>query len=163
MKKKEEIVGIISAAKSLANFSKKNKRAPQPPTQYWKALVKVWFDLYAELIILPNKKEKAVPCFDTVESFQMKIIVREIKKRCEEKNIEWIEKNAIKYFEIFLRRAWEDDFTSKNFMLKTISYNKTKIFNHQITPKNDGGKNNTGRVRSTPVITTKPKGGFGKL
>lgn len=153
----ENIVGIIKS-----KVLKKNNRVAAPPTQFWKPLVKLWFDLFAELLP-PVDGLPAKPSFDTVEAFQYKIIIREIKKRAEERNIEWDEKSALTRTEAFLRKSWEDNFISKNFMLKIISNRKGLIFNNQITPKNDGGKNNTGRVKSTPVITTKPKGGFGKL
>ena len=104
-------------------------------TMWWRQLVSVWFSVYGELVVPPEGEEKAVPCFDTVESMQMKIILRELKSRAEKKEIEWTEIEAKKRWEAFLRKAWEDDFISRNFMLRIISNNKTKIFNNQITPK----------------------------
>lgn len=153
----ENIIGIIKS-----KVLKKNKRTAAPPTQFWKPLVKLWFDLYAELLP-PVEGLPAKPTFDTIEAFQFKIIIREIKKRAEERSIEWNEKNALIRTEAFLRKAWEDNFISKNFMLRIISNNRSKIFNNQITPKMYGGNNSTRRVKQAPIATTKSKGGFGKL
>ena len=150
-------VGIIKSKKM-----KKEKKIAAPPTQFWGKLVKLWFDLYAELLP-PVEGLPAKPIFDTIEAFQYKIIIREIKKRAEERKIEWDEKNALTRTEAFLRKAWEDDFVSKNFMLRIISNNKSKIFNNQITLKRNAGNINTERVKQAPVPTIKPKGGFGKL
>jgi len=153
-KKSENIVGVVRV-NNQKFFSKKNapgggKKSAAAPTQYWKILVAVWFDLYAELIPPAPCDEKAKPCFDTIETFQMKIILRELKKRAEEKNIEWTEDEAKKRWEAFLRKAFDDDFISKNFMLRIISNNKTKIFNNQITPKrNAGAKENIRSVGRT--------------
>lgn len=166
MKKNEPIVGIISVKKSDAFSFKKlgaaKKRKKGVPTQYWQAMVKIWFDLYAELIPPPKGEEKAKPCFDTVETAQMKIILKELRKRAEEKNIEWTEEEARKRWEAFLRHAFLDDWISRNFMLRIISTNKTKIFNNQITPKKNGNINQ-GSFGKKPHADINTSGDFGEL
>jgi hypothetical protein len=159
----EIIVGIIKN-----NSMKKNKKVAAPPTQFWKPLVKLWFDLFEELLP-PVDGLPAKPAFDTIEAYQYKIIIRDIKKRAEEREIEWNQKNALLRTEAFLRKAWEDNFVSKNYMLRIISNNRSKIFNNQITPKyvaprqnKEGSVSRRGNLES-PVATIKSKGGFGKL
>lgn len=150
MKKNAERVVEIVPAKVLnlpgvvKNTPSKKVPRKKVSTQHWQPCVKVWFDLFAELVPPPPGEEKAVPCFDTVDTAQMKIILRDIRDRCEKKNLEWTEETAVKFFDMFIRRAWTDDFTSKNFMLKIISSRRTLIFNNQITPK----RNVTGTATS---------------
>ncbi len=167
-KKNENIVGVIPLKFSTNFFEKKEKKvAPQKrkrglATMYWQPLVKIWFDLYAELIPAPPGEEKAKPCFDTVETAQMKIILKELRKRAEDRDLEWTEEEAKKRWEAFLRYAWTDDWISKNFMLRIISTNKTKIFNQQITPKKNG-KKFSGNIGNRVEPDIKPASKFGEL
>lgn len=139
---------------------KKKKKKRGQVTLYWQPLVLIWFEVYAELIPPPPGEEKAKPCFDTVETAQMKIILRELRKRAEDKNVEWTEDEAKKRWDAFLRHAFLDDWISKNFMLRIISTNKTKIFNNQITPKKDGTgqrENNFGNSKNRTASTSDSK------
>lgn len=159
-KKVDEIVGIVSRPTSEKN--QKKKRNTGPVTLYWQKLVKVWFDVYAELIPAPPGEEKAVPIFDGTETANMKSLIKILKERAEKLGVEWNEQNACTRWKLFLMKAFEDDFISKNFMIRIISNNKTKIFNNQITPKKNGKGNagSTGGIKTTGI---KQKGGFGKL
>lgn len=164
MGKENETVGVKKA---------KKKKVKAPPEKYFQKFVQKWFELYYELVPCPvdevsNELIDPKPVFDAIEARQLKNIVIELRKRAEERNILWTEEEALKRFEAFIRRAWEDDFISKNFMLRIISNNRTKVFNNQITPKYDRSKTklNTEYRRGnleSPAPTTKPKGGFGKL
>lgn len=160
MDKNYQIVGIVKAQNSDEKNKKKKAAAP---TQFWKALVKLWFDVYAELLPKDKDGDPAKPCFDSIEAFQYKIIIRELKKRAEEKKIEWTEKIAIERTKSFLLRAWDDNFISKNYMLRILSNNKSKIFNNQITPKNNAGNFNSKGTGKIPDPKIKPSGDFGQL
>lgn len=157
MKKIEELPDIF-----LKKIPKK-KRNTGAATQYWQQLVKIWFDVYGELIPPPQGEKIAKPCFDTVETAQMKIILKELKKRAEGNDVEWTEAEAKKRWEAFLRYAFLDDWISKNFMLRIISTNKTKIFNQQITPKKNGSKKTFGGNDNRPEPDIKPTNDFGHL
>lgn len=142
------------------------KRKVAPPEKYFRPCVGVWFRLYEELVppveVEPGVFEKAVPSFIGAETMHMKSILKELRVRAEKRNVEWTEEEAKKRFELFIRKAWEDNFISNNFMLRIISNCRTKIFNNQIQNKN-GNSIYSGRTSKAPVVTTKPKGGFGKL
>lgn len=129
------------------------KRKPMPPEKFFHAAAKVWIDLYGEL--LPpdfETGEVADPGFWTngPDKRHLKLILMDLRLRAEKKNIEWTEETMKHRLELFLRKAWEDDFIWKNFMLRIISNNRTKIFNNQITPKRNGSttnrKSNSGEI-----------------
>lgn len=149
----EKIVEVVPAKVLNLPGVEKNTPSKKIPrkkvsTQHWQPVVKVWFDLFAELVPPPPGEEKAVPCFDTIDTAQLKIILRDIRDRCEKKKLEWTEENAVKFFDMFIRRAWTDDFTSRNFMLKIISSRRGLIFNNQITHK----KNGTGTTKGNSDV-----------
>lgn len=122
----------------------KKKSAPE---KFFNSCVGVWFFVYGELVeqveTEPGFFEKAKPSFVGAETKHLKSLVKELRQRAEQSGVEWTEHEAKKRFELFLRRAFEDDFISKNFMLRIISNNRTKIFNNQITPKKNGKRTNT--------------------
>lgn len=142
------------------------KKKKSPPEKFFRQCVGVWFKVYGEL--LPKIKteeggfETAVPSFVGAETLHMKSILTDLRTRAENKNIIWTEDVATKRFEAFLRRAWEDPFVQRNFMLRIISNNRTKIFNTQ-TIRNGKSNINTGTAAKAPNVSIKPKGGFGKL
>ena len=75
----------------------------------------------------------------------LKNILADLRERAEEKKIEWTEMVATTRFRAFVMRAAEDDFISRNFLLRIINNNKTRIFNNQITPK----RKQNGQTNST--------------
>ncbi len=158
MDDEKNIIGI----KKEEIFLKKNGKIARPGAEpFWEQLVAKWFQVYGELV--PTiKGNKAVPIFRGAEPKHMKILVATLRCRATTSGVEWTEKNALQRWEAFLKNAFKDDFISKNFMLRIISNNATKIFNNQITVKN-GSAANFRSAKTSPVVTTKPKGGFGKL
>lgn len=124
------------------------KKKIAPPEKFFKQCVGVWFKVYEELVppieVEPGVFEKAVPSFIGAETRHMKSILKDLRERAERKNVIWTEEEAKKRFELFIRRSWEDDFVSRNFMLRIISNNRTKIFNNQISQKNGTGKEGAG-------------------
>lgn len=159
MKKNDEKIVGIKPKEIVLSSEKKTKKISRGGEPHWPSLVSTWFAVYAEQI--PEVEgSPARPCFDSTEARQMKNIIRELRLRAQHKDVEWTEEEANKRFRLFLLRAWEDDFISKNFMLRIISNNKTKILNNQITPKYGINKRNSGE---SPHVSVKHKGGFGKL
>jgi len=141
------------------------KKEKAPPEKFFRQCVGVWFRLYGELLpqveVDPGVFEVAVPSFVGAETLHMKSILTDLRVRAEKRKVTWTEEEATKRFEAFIKRAWEDSFIQKNFMLRIISNNRTKIFNNQISK--NGTNNNSGGTAKAPITTTKPKGGFGKL
>ena len=142
-------------------MEKKKKRGV--PEKFFRQCVGVWFRVYGELVpnveVDPGVFEVASPSFVGAETSHMKSILKELRLRAEKRNIEWTEQEATKRFEAFIRKSWEDPFIKKYFMLRIISNNRTKIFNQ----KDTNGNVNSRATTKAPVVTTKPKGGFGKL
>jgi len=129
------------------------KRKPMPPEKYFKTAASIWISIYGELVP-PDKEtgEVADPGFWTngPDKRHLKLILIELRLRAEKKNIEWTEEEMGNRLRLFLHKAWEDDFISKNFMLRIINNCRTKIFNNQITPKrNAGAKENIRSVGRT--------------
>lgn len=116
------------------------KKNIAPPEKFFKPCVAVWFKVYGELVppieVEEGVFEIAQPSFIGAETRHMKSILKELRERAEGKKVVWTEQEATTRMELFLRRAWEDAWISKNFMLRIISNNRTKIFNNQITKKN---------------------------
>lgn len=107
----------------------------------------VWTEVYGEVVPAPPGEEKADPRIfkDSVEMRHLKNILADLRERAEEKKIEWTEIVAITRFRAFVMRAAEDDFISRNFLLRIINNNKTRIFNNQINPK----RKQNGQTNST--------------
>lgn len=158
---KKNIVGLKQTSRGEIKTVVDKKNKISAPEKFWKQLVKVWFDVYKEL--LPKVEgNDAIPSFVGAELRHMKSLVKELRERAEKNNVVWNEENAKKRWEAFLRKSYEDDFVSKNFMLRIISNNRTKIFNNQITQKN-GNNNWRGAGKLRPHTEIKPTGDFGEL
>ena len=127
------------------------------PENFFKACCGVWAEVYGEVVPAPPGEEKADPRIfkDKIEMKHLKYILKDLRERAEEKKIEWTEMMATTRFRAFVMRAAEDDFISKNFLLRIINNNKTRIFNNQINPKknerpktiNGFNSDNTGGVK----------------
>lgn len=140
-KEKYKVVGVVPGPE------KKTDPKGEP---FWRDLIKVWFDVYADKIPPdPEDGEKAKPVFKGAETTAMKTLVAELRMRAAKKNIEWVREVAKDRWRNFLEKSFEDDFISKNFMLRIICNNMTKIFNNQITPKkNEKNIGLTGRQKA---------------
>ncbi len=143
-----------------------SKKKKVDPEKYFRQAASIWIRVYGELVPPdPETGEVADPSFwkDGAEKRNLKLILTSLRDRAESRGVEWTEENMAQRFEAFIRKAWEDDFVYKNFMLRMINNNKVKFFNNQITPKRNAGNINSKGASSAPVVTTKPKGGFGSL
>ncbi len=143
-----------------------SKKKKVDTEKYFRQAASIWIRVYGELVP-PNFEtgEVADPGIwsDGAEKKNLKLILVSLRERAESKGVEWNEENMSQRFEAFIRKAWDDDFVCKNFMLRIINNNKVKIFNNQITPKRNAGNINSKGASSAPVVTVKPKGGFGSL
>lgn len=161
-----------SLEQKVDDFLKKEKKKKEKlaAEKFFREAGSLWVKLYGELIPKVDN-ELAVPEFwdDGPEKRFLKMILASLRKRAEEKNIEWTKEICLQRFELFIRKSWEDRFCSGNFMLRIINMNKTKIFNNNITPKSNGGAKtqegytNRRNNNEAPKPTIKSKGGFGKL
>lgn len=168
LKKISGKVGIIedseASKKKAPGARKKNTRGAA--TMFWQVLVKVWFDLYAELMppVFDDKAKEyfpAEPVFDGPETKNMKLQLKVLRIRAEKRNVEWTEEEAKRRFEAYIRLAWEDDFCSKHFCFRGFSVRKNQIFNNQITPKKNGTSQQHTIKRIEP--TAQSERDFGEL
>lgn len=120
--------------------SKSKQKAESEP--YWKELVSIYFSFCYEKF---NEK----PSFDDSAPHDMHRIIEALKKRAEEKSIEWTEDVAKLRWRGFLGIAYQDDWLSKNWLLSNLNRQKDKIFLNIVNPKN--GKPVTNSVGKTFV------------
>lgn len=169
MENDEEFSGVVQV-KKMSDFSvkktgaakKKKKSIPEP---FFKACCIIWIEVYGMVVPPPPGEKIADPKIwkDKVEMRHLKYILKDLRERAEEQKVLWDEVNAKIRFRAFIERAGKDDFISKNFLLRIINNNKTKIFNNQITPKKYVGKNNTEGIANPERVGPKTRDDFGRL
>lgn len=98
--------------------AKKEKKAAEP---YWTDYVHEYFEFC-------KTKFTVAPSFDGSAPRDLKAIVEALRKRAEEKNIEWTKETAISRFRVFLEYAFSDWWLSENWLLSNINRQKDKIF-----------------------------------
>lgn len=99
----------------------KAKKEKKEPEKYWQQFVHTYHEFC-------RGKFTISPTFDGSAPRDLKAIVQSLKKRAEEKNIEWTEEVAIARFKIFLEYAFSDWWLSENWILSNINRQKDKIF-----------------------------------
>jgi hypothetical protein len=162
MKKKAEALIIPLTTEQQIFFKKIAPRAEKkvaakkgfiPVEPHFKPCCGVWIEVYGNVVPPPPGEKIADPKIwkDKVEMRHLKLILKDLRKRAEEKNIEWTEEAATTRFRAFVTAGGNDEWISKNFLLRILNNNKTKIFNNQITPKKDGrtGANGYAQGQST--------------
>lgn len=98
--------------------AKKEKKQPEP---YWQDMISVWFNFCKE-------KYNDVPTFDNSSPRDLKNIIQALRKRAEDKGVEWTQEVAIMRFRHFLEHCWMDRWLSENWLLMNIARQKDKIF-----------------------------------
>lgn len=98
--------------------AKKEKKQPEP---FWQDMIAVWFNFCKE-------KYNDVPTFDNSAPRDLKNIIQALRKRAEDKGIEWTQEVAIMRFRHFLEHCWMDRWLSENWLLMNIMRQKDKIF-----------------------------------
>jgi hypothetical protein len=98
--------------------AKKEKKQPEP---YWQDMIAVWFNFCKE-------KYNDIPTFDNSAPRDLKNIIQALRKRAEDKGVEWTQEVAIMRFRHFLEHCWMDRWLSDNWLLMNIARQKDKIF-----------------------------------
>lgn len=132
----------------------KKNNAPAPKKKvtekYFQQAGNIWIKVYGELLP-PDPEDGSIadPGFwkDGAEKKHLKLILIDLRERAEKKNIVWTEAAMEERLRAFILRSWDDDWISKNFMLRIINQNKTKIFNNQITPKKNEHSKSVGNTK----------------
>ena len=90
-------------------------------TQFFNKLVSVYFVFF-------EKNFGIRPSFDGSSPRDLKCIIEAMKKRSEEKNVEWTEDIAVGMLNTFLKFAIKDSWLKENFLLQNLNRQKDKIF-----------------------------------
>jgi hypothetical protein len=98
--------------------AKKVKKQPEP---FWNEQVRIFFDF------TKNKFHES-PSFDGSSPRNLKNILTELRKRAEEKGVEWTYEVATTRFRLFLEHAFMDRWLSENWLLQNIDRQKDKLF-----------------------------------
>jgi hypothetical protein len=96
----------------------KKTKAVEP---HWNDLVNVFFEFTKD-------KFKEVPSFDGSAPRDLKNIIQTLRKRAEDKQVDWTFEVATTRFRHFLECCYEDRWLSENWLLMNISRQKDKIF-----------------------------------
>lgn len=98
--------------------AKKEKKQPEP---FWNEQVGIFFDF-------TKSKFHENPSFDGSSPRNLKNILTELRKRAEDKKVEWTYEVATTRFRMFLEHAYMDRWLSENWLLQNIDRQKDKIF-----------------------------------
>lgn len=101
--------------------SKKKEKKEKVIEPFWNDFVGIYFDF-------TKIKFNDVPSFDGSAPRDLKTIIQTLRKRAEEKNIEWTHDVATSRFRHFLEWAYLDKWLSDNWLLQNINRQKDKIF-----------------------------------
>lgn len=97
---------------------KKEKKAPEP---FWNDFVAIFFEF-------TKSKFGDTPSFDNSAPRNLKNIVSVLRKRAEDKKVEWTYEVATSRFRHFLEWAYQDKWLSENWLLQNIDRQKDKVF-----------------------------------
>lgn len=98
--------------------AKKEKKQPEP---YWNDQVGIFFDF-------TKSKFHESPSFDNSAPRNLKNILISLRKRAEEKGIEWTYEVATSRFRLFLEHAYQNRWLADNWLLQNIDRQKDTIF-----------------------------------
>ncbi len=138
MKRNEKKENVVVPAKPsppvLKPKNSKKKKPEEPPEPHWQALVDAWFGFVRE-------KFGDEPSFARDDPKILKRIIGRLKKRAQEKAVEWVETAALERFRAFLDKAYLDRWLAENFLLANLEKQFDKIIlNHQKTNGIANGK-----------------------
>ena len=103
----------------MAKAKKEKKEKKIEP--FWQELVGVYFDF-------TKSKFHDIPSFDGSAPRDLKNILQALRKRAEDKNVDWTHEVATTRFRHFLEWAYMDRWLSENWLLMNINRQKDKIF-----------------------------------
>jgi hypothetical protein len=140
--KKAKVPGKDSQRIKKVKYSKRKKiSADAPPTPHWNLIVEQWF-------LFNQEKFSEKPSFAGADPRHLKKIVEILERRALDKGIEWTEQAAVKRFSDFLKKAFQDPWLSKNFLLSNLEKQLDKFILNQ-NGNTKSGQNHAHR----PVIT----------
>jgi hypothetical protein len=133
--------GVVPPVAPRKKTSVKNsKKEEEPPEPHWQQIVDLWFCFYKE-------KFKIKPSFKDQDPKLLKKIIVQLKKRAEDKNVEWTEENALNRLKLFLEHAYARDWLKENFLLKNLH----DQFDVIITKKTSAKQNSAPEKFSIPL------------
>lgn len=87
-----------------------------------------WQDLTSLYFQFCKEKFNEIPSFDGSGPRDLKNIVQALRKRAEDKQVEWTHEVATTRFRHFLEYCYADRWLQDNFLLQNINRQKDKIF-----------------------------------
>lgn len=99
----------------------KTKKEKQPPEPFWNEIVGIFFDF-------TKSRFGDAPSFDGSAPRDLKNILSVLRKRAEDKGVEWTYEVATTRFRHFLEWAYMDNWLRQNWLLMHINRYKDKIF-----------------------------------
>jgi hypothetical protein len=99
----------------------KTKKEKKPPEPFWNEQVGIFFSFTKE-------KFHEQPSFDGSAPRDLKNILYALRKRAEDKGIEWTYEVATTRFRLFLEWAYMDKWLYDNWLLMNLNRQKDKIF-----------------------------------
>ena len=130
----------VSAPASASSSKNRKKNKEEETTDYWQALVDIWFAFNREFL-------KIEPSFKGSDPRDLKGIVEILKKRAVASGYEWSEKQATDTLTAFLHHSFKDTWLQQNFLLSNL----LKQFDKIVTPRN-GQTNNNNRQQDLTGI-----------
>ena len=99
----------------------KAKKEKKPPEPFWNEQVGIFFEF-------TKAKFHDTPSFDGSAPRDLKNILAVLRKRAEDKGVEWSYEVATTRFRHFLEWAYADNWLRQNWLLSHINRHKDKIF-----------------------------------
>jgi hypothetical protein len=103
--------------------------------EFWTEMVECYFSFFRE------KFYGEKPTFDCSSPRDLKTIVLAIKKKADDKQIEWTLDIALRSLKAFFETAYQDKWIRENFVLIHLNRNKDKIFIEIARKKNLNSSN----------------------
>lgn len=121
----------FSVLEKIENLKKEKPQTPkQPEDLFYKKFVSVWFDFYQQQFSLK-------PTFGAIEGNKLKSIMKKLKLKCEEFQMDWQLDNAESSFNQFLQLASSDKWLKENFQLSILDSKFDSII---LKSKNNGNQ-----------------------
>lgn len=97
------------------------KKAEKHIEPFWQDIISLYFKFCQD-------KFNDIPSFDGSAPRDLKNIIISLRKRAEDKKVEWNHEVATTRFRHFLEYCYEDYWLRDNFLLQNINRQKDKIF-----------------------------------
>lgn len=108
----------------------KAKKEKKPAELYWNEFIEVYFAYTKEKFTEP-------PTFDGSSPRDLKSVIQALRKRAEDKGIEWTKETALFRFRTFLDYAYSEWWLREHWMLSNINRSKDPIFFKAAQNKNN--------------------------